>query len=319
MTSLPRRVFVTGANGFIGTRLRTMLADRGTEVSGVDLRGGAEVVTGDTTEPSTWAQHLHGVDAVVHTAAIVTFDGDRDEFWRVNVLGTRRVLDAAAAAGVPRVVVLSSVVVYGFEGEGEIDESRPIRPNGSPYVDTKIATEQVALQTYAAGELEVVVVRPGDVYGPGSPPWTLAPLAELRRGRRGIPRGGGLLNPIFVDDLVEGLVAACSRPDAAGQVLNLTAGAVPTRAYFRRLGEMVGTTPVELPAAVLRPAAGLLRRVDELRGRETHLSAFTIDYLARRLEVSNARARRVLGWEPRIDLDEGTRRTENWLRATGTI
>ncbi|MDX1620163.1 MAG: NAD-dependent epimerase/dehydratase family protein [Nitriliruptorales bacterium] len=317
----PATMLITGANGFVGTALRSRLRDRGITVRGVDLQPGPGVVRGDTTDPSGWSEQLDGVDVVVHTAAIVTFAGDEERFWRTNVLGTRRVLEAAAAADVRRAVVISSVVVYGFDIDGVVDEAWPVRPNGSPYVDTKVATEQVALQAHAAGEIDVVVIRPGDVYGPASPAWTLSPISELRRGRAAVPSGDGVLNLIYIDDLVAALDRAVTVPEAAGQVLNVTGGEVvsPLR-FFSHYARMLGTSPPRsLPAAVLRPAAAGLRRVDELRGHDTDLSAFAIDYLTRPARISNARARRVLGWEPQVSLDEGMRRTESWLHETGII
>ena len=282
---------------------------------------GEGVVRGDTTDPSGWADQLEGVQVVVHTAAIVTMAGDPDRFWRVNVLGTRRVLEAAAAAGVARAVVLSSIVAYGFDIEGEVDETWPVRTSGAPYVDTKVATEQVALQMHASGAIDTVVVRPGDVYGPSSPPWTLAPVEELRRGRAFLPTGQGRLNPIYIDDLVDALASAIVVPGATGQVLNVTAGQpVSPLDFFTHYARMLGLAPPrQLPLSVLGPAAEAMGRVDRLRGRESHLSAFTMRYLARRGVVSGARAREILGWEPRVDLDEGFRRTEAWLHETGII
>ncbi|MDX1658747.1 MAG: NAD-dependent epimerase/dehydratase family protein [Nitriliruptorales bacterium] len=317
----PPTVLITGANGFVGTALRGRLEDRGVTVRGIDLQPSSGVVRGDTTDPSGWSEELDGVDVVVHTAAIVTFAGDEEHFWRTNVLGTRRVLEAATAAGVRRAVVISSVVVYGFDVHGVVDETWPVRPNGSPYVDTKVATEQVALQAHAAGDIDVVVIRPGDVYGPASPAWTLSPISELRRGRAAVPSGDGVLNLIYIDDLVTALDRAVTVPEAAGQVLNVTGGdVVSPQRFFGHYARMLGTRPPRsLPASVLRPAAAGLRRIDELRGHDTDLSAFAIDYLTRPARISNGRARRTLNWEPEIHLDEGMARTEAWLHDTGII
>lgn len=319
MTDVSGAVLVTGANGFIGGTLRARLRHDGVEVRGVDLVPGDGVVRGDTTEPAPWKSELDRVDTVVHTAAIVTFAGDADRFWRVNVLGTRRVIEAAAAAGVRRVVVLSSIVVYGFDVAGSVDETWPVRPNGSPYVDTKVATEQVALQAHAAGEVEVVVIRPGDVYGPGSRPWVTSPIEELRRGRSAIPSGGGVLNLVHVDDLVDAVVRSVRVEEAGGQVINVTgADAVPVIDYFTRLAAMTGVAPPrQLPAALLRPAADAVRRIDLLRGRTTDVSSFAVDYLARTARVSHARAMAVLGWRPAVGLAEGLQRTATWLHDEG--
>src|SRR3712207_6936432 len=135
--------------------------------------------------------------------------------WEANVVAPRRVLDAAVAAGVRRVVHLSSIVVHGFEFDGEVDERSPVRPNGVHYVDTKIASEQVVLAAHSAGELLCTIVRPGDVYGPRSRPWTIEPVRLLKAGPFLLPAGGrGMLSPVYVDDLVDGIIRAAVTPEA---------------------------------------------------------------------------------------------------------
>src|SRR3954471_21759748 len=204
------RVFITGAHGFIGAALARRLAQGGAEVRGVDVRASADgaVVAGDIGTPGAWQDHADGCDVVLHTAAVVSMRGtDPGAVWRVNALGTRHVLDAAARGGAARVVHLSSVTVFGNDFPDGVDEAYPTRPNGVPYVDTKVAAEALVLRAHAAGELPCTIVRPGDVYGPRSRPWTLLPVEEIRRRRFVLPaRGRGIFSPIFVDDLVDGIV-----------------------------------------------------------------------------------------------------------------
>ena len=105
------------------------------------------------------------------------------------MLGTQRVCAAARDAGVPRLVLLSSVRAFSDTGFPDgVTEEHPVRPDGNPYVDTKIASEHVVLSAHAAGEIESVIVRPGDVYGPGSVPWVLKPLDAIRSGQFLLPR-----------------------------------------------------------------------------------------------------------------------------------
>ena len=127
--------------------------------------------------------------------------------------GTRLALDAARDAGARRFVHLSSVVTFGLDFPDGVDERWPVRPTGVAYVDTKIAAEQVVLQAHAAGEIEVTVSGPGDVYGPGSRPWTVMPVELLKARRFALPaRGRGIHSPVYVDDLVDGIVAAAAQP-----------------------------------------------------------------------------------------------------------
>jgi nucleoside-diphosphate-sugar epimerase len=314
------KVAVTGANGFIGRAVAKRLRAEGAEVAGVDFAADPErdVVAGDVAEAGPWQAAVGSADVVVHTAAIVSNAYDLDESWRVNVLGTRNVLDAAAAGGVGRFVHISSVRAFSDLGFPDgVDEHRPVRPDGNPYVDTKIASEQVVLQAHAAGEVECTVVRPGDVYGPGSRPWTVLPLELIKARRFLLPAmGRGVFSPVYVDDLVSGLVLAAQHPEAPGQVFTIAGtGGVPAKEFFGHYYRTLGRRgPICLPtplAVALAQAAGTAER---LRGRRTELNATSMRYLARPGGYSIDKARRLLGYEPQIDLDEGMRRTEAWLR-----
>lgn len=316
-------VFVTGASGFIGRALVSRYAGDGAEVRGVDLDADLErgVVAGSTEEPARWAAALAGCELVVHTAARVSFAGDEADFWRVNVLGTRRVLEAAAAAGVQRFVHLSSVTAFGFDFPDGVEETWPVRCNGSPYVDTKVASEQVVLQAHAAGEIAATVVRPGDVHGPGSRPWTITPVEMLRAGRLVLPmRGRGMHSPVFVDNLVDGIVLAASNPAAAGRVITISDGVGVSYAdFFGYYARMTGRPLRFLPRPVVRTVAAAGERAARAARRHTEMNRFTADYLCRSGTYSIRTARQVLGYEPRVGLDEGMRITEAWLRETGRI
>jgi nucleoside-diphosphate-sugar epimerase len=318
------RVLITGASGFIGRALCERFAADGFEVRGVDVAADPArgVVAGDVGAPGAWQDHAAGCDLVLHTAAIVSMRGtDPRAVWRVNALGTKHVLDAAARGGAARVVHLSSVTVFGFAFPDGVDESYPTEPNGVPYVDTKVASEALVLRAHAAGDVACAIVRPGDVYGPRSRPWTLLPVQEIRRRRFVLPaRGRGIFSPIFIDDLVDGIALAATHQDAAGGVFTLTDGRGVTTAEFfghhaRMLGRRLPTLPTG-PSRALASAAALGARVAR---QETEVNAAAARYLARTGTYSIERARRVLGYAPAVTLDDGMARTEAWLRAEGHV
>lgn len=319
------KVFVTGVGGFIGRAVAERFRAAGAEVAGVDFVADPEqgVVAGDVSTAGPWQAAVAGADVVIHTAAIVSNAYDVDESWRVNVLGTRNVLDAAAAAGVGRFVHISSVRAFSDLGFPDgVDEQHPVRPDGNPYVDTKIASEQVVLQAHAAGEVECTVVRPGDVYGPSSRPWTVLPLEIIKSNRFLLPAmGRGVFSPIYIDDLVGGLVLAAERPEAAGQVFTIRGPrAVPTKEFFGHYFRMLGKRgPLCLPTPLAVAAARVAGAAERLRGKRTELNAASMLYLARPGGYSIEKARRQLGYEPQVDLDEGMRRTEAWLREQGLL
>ena len=321
MAAIPRSVFITGASGLIGRRLAQRYRAAGAQVSGMDVRADAPaaVVAGDLAEPGAWQDAAAGAELVIHTAALLGMGRTRaDEFWRVNVLGTRHALDAAARGGAQRFVHFSSIVTFGFDYPDGVDERYPLRPNGVSYVDTKVAAEQAVLQAHAGGEVACTIIRPGDVYGPQSNFWTVMPVQEIKRGRIVLPAmGRGHLSPVYVDDLVEGVMLAAGHPAAAGQPFTLTGGvAVETRDFFGRYARMAGKQRVPVaPTPVVVALAATLGRI----GGTGEVTPDGIRYLARRGGYSIDKARALLGYEPAVDLDEGMRRTEEWLRAEGVV
>jgi nucleoside-diphosphate-sugar epimerase len=173
--------------------------------------------------------------------------------------------------------------------------------------------EHLALALAARGR-RVTVVRPGDVYGPASVPWTVRPVAMLRRGRLAAP-SVGVLSPVHVDDVVDGLLRAVRSDAADGLAVHLAGPPVPTAAFLGHYARMAGRRLPVVPLAVLRAAATPLG----LLGDRAPLSRRTLEYVTHPGGYSSARAERLLGWRPRVDLDEGMRRTEQWLREEGLL
>lgn len=322
--SPPERVYITGALGFIGRALGERYRRLGCEVRGVDLRAdpGIGVSAGDVGAPGRWQRDVEGCDLVLHTAAIVSNAADLDASWRLNVAGTRHVLDAAAGS-VKRFVHISSIRAFSDLGFPDgVRESHPVRPDGNPYVDTKIASEQVVLQAHAAGEVAVTVIRPGDVYGPGSRPWTILPVEAIRAGRFVLPAmGNGVFSPVYVENLVDGVVLSAGSPRGAGQVLTLTDGVgVSCREFFGHYHRMLGRRgPVCLPTSVALALARASAAGARLRGRETETGGAIIRYFTRTGTYSIEKARELIGYAPAVDLAEGMRRTESWLKDAALI
>jgi nucleoside-diphosphate-sugar epimerase len=320
----PRRVFLTGALGFIGRALADRYTSEGVEVRGVDVDADPErgVVAGDVREPGDWQRHAEGCDVVIHLAAILGFGGRHEDFWRINVVGTRNALDAAVAAGASRFVHTSSIVVFGDSFTGTVDERTPVHLTGRPYTDTKIAGEQVVLQAHAAGELPCTIVRPGDVYGPGSRPWMILPLEAIRRRQVVLPaRGRGVVSPVYVDDLVDGYVRAAREPAALGQVITVTgSGPVETREFFRHHFEWLGMRgPIGVPTPLAVGMATVADAFYRLRGKPSEANPGAVRYMTRRGSISIDRARELLGYEPAVDLEEGMRRSREWAEAAGLL
>lgn len=301
---------VTGAGGFIGLAVCRRLAEAGAQVSGVDLdparataieAAGATPVQADVTDRDTVAAAIADSEFVVHTAANVREWGPMRDFIRVNVGGTAAVLDAADEAA--RVVHLSSVVVYGYEDAAVQDEAAPRRAVGIPYVDTKSASDRLACDRGA------VVIRPGDVYGPGSVPWVSRPIALMRRRLLAVPRDSVML-PIFVDDLVDAVIRGLTSgtPGAAYAVWD--GSETSFGEYFDLLADAAGVPrPMRLPKPLLWLLGAGAEGAAMTIGREPLLGRHGATFISRTGSVSNRRARTELGWEPRTSLVEGVRKS----------
>lgn len=319
-----KRVFITGASGFIGRALAERYRGAGALVSGLDFHADpdADVIGGDLTRPDDWAQALAGTDTVVHTAAIVSNTAPMDAAWRVNVQATADLLQRCVAAGVGHFIQLSSVAAYGFRFTREARESDPLRPMGNTYVDTKIASEHRVLACHGAGEMACTIVRPGDVYGPGSRPWVILPLQMLRIGRFLLPaHGQGLFSPVYIDDLVQGIYLCSMNPAAHGQIFNISGGITPTCSeFFGYHARMAGVAPPRVTSTPVALAlAGAVGGLARALGRDSELGRGTMDMLSRRAGYSIERARQGLGYAPRVSLDEGMRRTHEWAIEAGLV
>lgn len=318
------KVFITGANGFIGRALATRCRELGAEVSGLDFQANQEwgVVAGDLTRPEEWKQALEGIDLVIHAAAIVSNTASMDLAWSINVKATANLLGCCADAGVKRFVQLSSVAAYGFAATKEVDENQPLRPMGNTYVDTKIASEHAVLACHASGAMDCTIIRPGDVYGPGSRPWVLLPLEMIKSGKFMLPaHGKGLFSPVYIDDIVNGILLAATSTEGAGQIFNISGGIAPSCAeFFGYHARMLGAKPLKtMSTRAARLLAEVARVVITTFGGTTELGGGTIDMLSRKAGYSIEKAERLIGYRPQIDLAEGMRRTEQWARESNLV
>lgn len=325
-----KRCVVTGAGGFIGRALSERLVAEGARVTGLDSNQaasrsvqatGAQFVLCDTTDSPATARALEDAELVVHGAALVSDWGKMEDFIAVNVRGTRNVLDAAAAAGVERTVHLSSVVTWAFDHHVELDEDAIPRQSGVPYIDTKAASDALARSRGERGQA-VVVLRPGDVYGPRSVPWAIRPFEMIRKRQFMLIGGGeGLVLPVYVDDLVDAIVLALTTPGIDGDAVTVWDGeAVTCEQFFSYYAQMLGRTRLpKLPKPLVSVAATGQELVARLTGKPPAFTRNAITFFSRKAKLSNRRAQELLGWHPQVSLDEGMKRTEAWFRSEGLL
>lgn len=312
-TAGPLRYGITGGGGFIGRAMAARLRGAGHEVRCVDHATehadalaaiGAELVVADVTDPSAVGAALDGLDVVVHTAAIVAESGDWDVFRAVNVEGARNAATAAEAGGARRFVHLSSVMVHGFDFPDGVGEDDHHDGADNPYCTTKIESEAAVMALAEPGRFDVYLIRPGDVYGPGSVPWTIRPVTLMRQGLWArIDPDTGIQNHVYIDNLLDGieLVLATGEPGRAYTITDDTR--TTTGEFFGRYEAMVG-----IEAPTITGADALAAGVDPEGVR----------YLLRSGTYSCDRIK-ALGYRPAVDLDEGMARTRAWLEAEGLL
>lgn len=313
----PVDVLVTGAAGFIGSALVARLETAGFTVQGADVVAGTSpTVHCDVTDGGEVIDVFERLRprVVVHAAALVDIGVSQSRAQQVNVVGTENVLDAAAFGDVQRLVHVSSIGALGLDpGEGAGPDSPLVFDTGEPYFDTKAAAEALVRQAMERRALPAVIVRPGDVYGPRCEPWVARPLGLLRRNVPILLGGGaGLIAHTWIDNLVDGLLLACTHEDAVGRVFQLTDGVDDTtlKDYLTRLATAAGLKPprASLPGILGAGVGVLLQRYGRLTGRTVPFTRQAIRYLMRRSTYDISASREVLGYAPAVGLDEGFER-----------
>lgn len=327
------RSLITGGTGFIGSRLALRLLGDGHEVRILAQENtaaeqenraeveeaGAEIVLGSVTESRLVRESVRDVDLVVHLAAAQhEMDVPDAHFREVNVDGTRNMLEASEDAGVERFVHGSTIGVYG-DPSGVIDVETPPAPDNI-YGVTKLEGENVVLSH--ASRLPVVVVRIPEVYGPGDR--RLLKLFKMIDRGAFFHIGGGenFHHLIYVDDLIDGLLLAASAPDAEGERF-LLAGreAVTTNEMIAAIARVLGRRPpkIRAPLSLFAVLATILEFTLRPLGIQPPLHRRRLDFFRKSFRLSAEKARRKLGFEPRVPFEEGARRTAEWYRKTGKL
>lgn len=309
-----RRVLVTGAEGFIGSHLVDELLAEGAQVRALvhynpfgrwgwlqDRADDVEILSGDVRDGERVARVVDGIDVVFHLAALIGIPYSYDapeSYLQTNVMGTYNVLTACRRAGVERMVQTSTSEVYGTALRVPIDELHPLQPQ-SPYSASKIAGDMTALSFHHAFGLPVSVVRPFNTYGPRQSTRAIIAtvLAQLYSGSDEIRIGA--TSPTrdfnFVTDTARGFLAVADCDRALGNVVNVGSGREIS------IGDLV-----DVLVKIVGRDVRVVNAEDRLRPPGSEVE---------RLLCDNTRALDWAGWKPEVGLEEGLRRTAEWVQA----
>lgn len=317
------KYLVTGASGFVGGHIARALAERGDEVRALvrprskvaELqRYGIELAYGDLLDEGSFSCKLEGIDVVYHCAGIVgDWSRDPESVQAANVQGTRSLMLACEAAGVSRVVLMSSLAVYGIRHHEGTSEEAPMETCGDTYADSKVEAERVVGPFIKDSRTEVVILRPGLIYGTGDTKFVPRIAAALRQGRFVyVSNGENFLNIVHIDDVVQAAWRAATVPGAAGRAYNLTDGRrTSIRRFVSEIAELIDVAPParRLPLALVRSVAGWQEAKARWTGTEPQFTRSSVERLAISRDFDISRARKELGYEPAVDYKTGLLRT----------
>ncbi len=265
-------VLITGATGFIGGRLAEYLVEHyGANVRALVRRYGravrlarypVQLAPGDLLNTDSLKKAVEGCEVVFHCAFGAV--GEDDERRSVTVDGTRNLLEAAVAAGVKRFVHMSTISVHGADPGSVIDEQTPTPYTGDLYGDSKIDAEKLVLEYARTRGLPVVILRPTIVYGPRAGGWTVGPVARMKNGDFTlIDNGNGIANHVYVDDVVQALLLAATRPNVIGETFIISYGeGVTWRNFFSHYAQLLG---IELPNLAVATINAQRQQLAQLR------------------------------------------------------
>jgi dihydroflavonol-4-reductase len=330
------RLLVTGGTGFIGSHLAEEGRRRGAQVVVLGLtyrpeeqanaellsRMGAEVLRGSITDAELCRRAARGATHIFHLAVAMREGGRSDAFFEsINLDGTRHLLEAASVQRVERFVYCSTIGIYGHRASGITREDTPLAP-GNIYERTKVSAEGLVREFAQKCQLPAVVLRPADVYGPRDQR-LLKMFKGVSRGRFPLfGAGEGRRHMVYVDDVVSAFFKACERDEALGEGL-IIAG--PKACTLRELLDEVARATgskrygVRLPLAPMLSLAAVVEDVSAKLKLDPPIYRRRMDFFHSDSEFDTSRARRVLGWEPKVDLREGIRRTLEDYRRSGSL
>jgi nucleoside-diphosphate-sugar epimerase len=307
------KCLVTGASGFIGNSLVRRLIEEDHQVVALlhkskpkNLEKKAEYVYGDITDVNSVRSFFRDVDYVFHCAALVKDYGPKKIFYKTNFEGTKNIAYLSQENKIKKFIFLSHI---RYESE----------KSSGAYYETKLLAERHLLEKYESAKFPVIIIRPGNVYGPGATTWVLRPLSSIKKNRIAlVDRGNGIFLHTYIDNLLDAIILALDKLEALGKVIDVTDGDNNTswKTYFNMLADMAGKP--EIKRNMSRNGAIFIGKIMVILNKiiriDPWVTPMAVNVLTNKNTVSIETARKLLNYEPEIDFTTGMKKVEEWLK-----
>jgi nucleoside-diphosphate-sugar epimerase len=326
-----KNAFVTGASGFTGSYLCKALLEKNYNVKALVRKNSnrenlekmnIQFIEGDLADPDSIKGKIKDIDIVFHIAALYRQEGvSKDMFTKVNLEGTRIMLDESIASGVKRFVHCSTVGVQGEISNPPASEDAPYKP-GDHYQVSKLEGEKLALSYFNQGKIDGVVVRPVGIYGPGDTRF-LKLFKHIYKGNfKMIGKGNVLYHLTFVEDLVQGIILAGETPTASRQIYTIGGNEyLPLTDLASMIAQILDKpiSKIHIPLWPVYAAAFLCEMICRPLGIEPPLYRRRLDFFTKDRAFDISKARNELGYNPKVPLKEGLERTAKWYKENGWL
>src|SRR6266516_1152643 len=324
------KVLITGATGLLGGHLLQALQQRGEQIRTLVLPSenaekltaqGVEVIRGDVTDANTLASAVKDIEIIIHLAGMMGVDRPLADYRLVNVTGSENLYRAAQSAGVRRFVHTSSHTVYGLGHGRFLTEQDALRPDPDPYSITKAEGDRLMRRLMLNSAVETVIIRPGTFFGPGDR-LHFGRIAQRMKNGKGvmIGRGDNALPFCYVTDVVQGFLLAAYHKSAPGSVYNISNDRPLTqKELFNAIADAVGGKHPTRPLPYLPTYYGsmMAEKVALITHTRPIVTPLGVMMFGSDNRHSVEKARRELGYEPKVDLRTGIQLAAEWFNAGG--
>jgi len=323
------KILITGVNGFIGSHIAEKFINAGHDVRGLvrktsDLKFiegfNIELFYGDITDRESLDKACMGMDILIHNAAFASDWGSFEQFYKINVTGTQNVAEIASENNVKRLVHISTVAIHGFKNPNKMDETAPKVKSIFPYCETKRIADDWLFEFAKTTKMEITSIKPGNVFGTRDHTFIEKYLDALKEGKGGFVDGGRHVTcPTYVENLADAVLLAAFHPAAVGEAFIITDGFdINWRDFTNMFVDELGVKrpKLSIPFPIGYSISFMMEMFYNLFRikKAPLLTRYRISNGGSDYHFSIEKARKILGFEPKIKLDEAVRRSVEWFK-----